>query len=126
MKECKARLSRQLQNFAMSKDVKILKVPYDKKTVFSSVNYFGSLQGEILIQAHQSVNSIILSVSIQKSDTLFQDLDREVIHPGLLYIETKKQVGQIQMLYCGQFWKKQKVYCILRILTCRKVVLSLF
>ena len=62
--------------------------PYDRKTVFHSVSSFNLQNGVIVIQAHNTPDSILLSVSLKISDELYQGLDRELAPPGLSYTKS--------------------------------------
>ena len=77
-----------LGKLELQKTVSILVGPYDRKTVFQNISSFNLQNGVILIQAHNTPESILLSVSLNISDELFQGLDRELAPPGLRYTQS--------------------------------------
>ena len=77
-----------LGKLELQKTVSILVGPYDRKTVFQNISSFNLQNGVILIQAHNTPESILLSVSLKISDELFQGLDRELAPPGLRYTQS--------------------------------------
>ena len=77
-----------LGKFELQKTVNILEGPYDRKTVFHSVSSFNLQAGVIIIQAHNTPNNILLSVSLKVSDELYAGLDRELCPPGLSYTKS--------------------------------------
>jgi hypothetical protein len=76
------------QKFELQKTIKMLEGPYDRKSVFTDVHMFNLQAGQIIIQAHKTPQSILLSVSIKISDQLFEGIDKELYPPGLSYIKT--------------------------------------
>jgi hypothetical protein len=66
----------------------MLEGPYDRKSVFTDVHFFNLQAGQIIIQAHKTPLSILLSVSIKISDQLFEGIDKELYPPGLSYVKT--------------------------------------
>ena len=81
-------LPQSLGKLELQKTVSILVGPYDRKTVFQNISSFNLQNGVILIQAHNTPESILLSVSLKISDELFQGLDRELAPPGLRYTKS--------------------------------------
>jgi hypothetical protein len=69
------------QKFELNKTIKMLEGPYDRKTVFTDVHMFNLQAGQIIIQAHKTPQTILLSVSIKISDDLFEGIDKELYPP---------------------------------------------
>jgi hypothetical protein len=76
------------QEFELQKNVTMLQGPYDRKSVFQDINFFNLQAGQILIQAHKTPLSILLSVSVKVSDRLFEGISKELYPPGLSYVKT--------------------------------------
>ena len=99
-----------LQKFELQKTVNILEGPYDRKTVFHSVNSFNLQTGVIIIQAYKTPNQILLSVSLKISDELYAGLDHELCPPGLSYTKSvlsSQDPGSV--LWNSQIVSSQKV-----------------
>ena len=62
--------------------------PYDRKTVFQNISSFNLRNGIILIQAHNTPESILLSMSLKISNELFKNLEMELAQPGLRYTKS--------------------------------------
>ena len=74
--------------FELQKTVEILQGPYSKKTVFRQINSFNLQKGSVIIQAHKTPSTILLSISLKISEELFEGIDRELRPPGLSYVKS--------------------------------------
>ena len=78
-------ITQSFDKLKLEKTVSLIVGQYDRKLIFQDISSFYLQDGIIVIQAHKTPSSILLSISLKISNQLFQSIDREMRPPGLRY-----------------------------------------
>ena len=70
-------ITQSFDKLRLEKTVSLLVGQYDRKLIFQNISSFHLQDGIIVIQAHETPSSILLSISLKISNQLFESIDRE-------------------------------------------------